>query len=126
MQTGDEGENETFSSEVIDLKDVDLSALGELPSAVLRSAIGRVCRELSGSAGAYASFQSSMRGMPLTAGGQVPLVNPDAVTSDDGNREQREKPGSSALSGNSGTAADGRYALDDTDVRMGEETLPWP
>lgn len=92
MDTYDADENETFSSEVIDLKDVDLSAVGELPSAVLRSAIGRVCQELSDSAGAFASFQSSVRAMPLAGGRQVP-VNPDAAAFDDGNHQQHEKPG---------------------------------
>lgn len=77
---GEDGD-ETFSSEMIDLRDVDLSAVDELPSAVLRSAIGRVCRELSSGAGVFASFQSSVRGMPSAGGGRAP-ENQDAAASD--------------------------------------------
>lgn len=97
MRTYDEDGNETFSSEVIDLKDVDLSAVGELSSAVLRSAISRVCQELSGSAAAFASFQSSMHSVRLASGGQT-AVNQGAAVSNDGNREQHERPEASALS----------------------------
>lgn len=96
--------NETFNSEVIDLDGADLSAVGKLPSAVLRSAIERVCRELSGDGGAFASFQSSIR-VTQTGGEQVSPVNPGVATSGDGNHERREQPGSSALPADFGATA---------------------
>jgi FXSXX-COOH protein len=100
----DDGEEryETFSSEVIDLKDVDLSAVGELSSAVLRSAIGRICHELSSSAGASASFQSCLRGMAFLGGSHAPPVNLDAPETGDDDHEQCGKPELPALSIESG------------------------
>jgi FXSXX-COOH protein len=53
-----------FGSDVIDLSDIDLTALSELPSAGLRAAIVRVREELSGNgdqSAAYAGFRSSLR-----------------------------------------------------------------
>jgi FXSXX-COOH protein len=65
MNTGDDTDRqETFSSDVIDLSDVDLSLLSELPGSVLRAAIQRVCEELAGDGETSAYFQSSLRGAP--------------------------------------------------------------
>lgn len=53
-----------FGSDVIDLSDIDLAALSELPSAALRAAIARVRKELSGNgdkSAVYAGFRSSLR-----------------------------------------------------------------
>jgi FXSXX-COOH protein len=56
---------ETFRSEVIDLGNMDFSALGTIPNPVLRAAVRRVCRELAGNEDASAYFQSSLRGGSL-------------------------------------------------------------
>lgn len=63
---------ETFTSDVIDLSDIDLSQVSKLPSPVLRAAVQRVCEELAGNEEASAYFQSSLRGTPPEggAGGQ--------------------------------------------------------
>jgi uncharacterized protein len=53
---------EMFSSDVIDLSSLDLQALSEVPSPVLRAAIQRVCGELANDDEASAYFQSSLRG----------------------------------------------------------------
>jgi FXSXX-COOH protein len=53
-----------FGSDVIDLSGIDLAAVSELPSPVLRAAIARVCEELSGNgdqSAVYAGFRSSLR-----------------------------------------------------------------
>jgi FXSXX-COOH protein len=52
---------ETFSSEVIDLSGIDLSLVDALPSSVLRSAVRRVCAELTDNGETSAYFQSSLR-----------------------------------------------------------------
>lgn len=52
-----------YCSDLIDLNDIDLDALRELPSAVLRAAVARVRRELSGGGdepAIYADFRSSL------------------------------------------------------------------
>lgn len=64
-----------FSSDVIDLTNIDLSAMNELPNEVLRHAIQRVCAELAGDGEASAFFQSSLRGM--TPPGQLHDPRPD-------------------------------------------------
>lgn len=66
-----------FGSDVIDLSDIDLAAVSELPSLVLRAAIARVREELSGNgdeSAVYAGFRSSLR----TAG----AANQGSVDSD--------------------------------------------
>lgn len=58
-----------FGSDVIDLSDIDLTALNELPSAALRAAIVRVREELSGNgdqSAVYAGFRSSLRAGHVT------------------------------------------------------------
>jgi FXSXX-COOH protein len=63
-----------FGSDVIDLSDIDLTTLSELPSAALRAAIVRVCEELSGSgdqSAVYAGFRSSLRAGRITDQGSA-------------------------------------------------------
>ncbi len=58
-----------YESDVIDLSDIDLTALSELPSATLRAAIARVREELSGNgdeSAVYAGFRSSLRARRIT------------------------------------------------------------
>lgn len=65
-------EPEMFSSDVIDLSAMDLLALSEVPSPVLRAAIQRVCRELTDDDEASAYFQSSLRGVTPPEGTAPP------------------------------------------------------
>jgi FXSXX-COOH protein len=59
--SGDPEWRERFNSEVIDLSDIDLLALDDMPSAVLRAAIRRVRAELGAEREPSAYFQSSLR-----------------------------------------------------------------
>jgi FXSXX-COOH protein len=59
--TGGPDSGERFNSEVIDLSDIDFLALDNMPSAVLRDAIRRVCAELAVEGEPPAYFQSSLR-----------------------------------------------------------------
>ena len=57
-----------FGTDVVDLSGIDLAAVSELPSPVLRAAIRRVCEELSGNgdqSAVYAGFRSSLRATSL-------------------------------------------------------------
>lgn len=54
--------DDVFDSDIIDLSDLDLTAIRALPNAVLRDAVERVCAELGDDAGTTAFFQSSMQG----------------------------------------------------------------
>jgi FXSXX-COOH protein len=63
-----------FGSDVIDLTAIDLAAVSQLPSPVLRAAIVRVCEELSGDgdqSAVYAGFRSSLRTTGLDSQGSV-------------------------------------------------------
>lgn len=67
MPHGDGEKIVVYRSDVIDLSDIDLTALNELPSATLRAAIARVRDELSGDgdqSAIYAGFRSSLRAGP--------------------------------------------------------------
>jgi FXSXX-COOH protein len=55
------GDEETFSSDVIDLSAVDLTTLDRLPSPVLHASLRRLLRELAEGDEASAYFQSSLR-----------------------------------------------------------------
>jgi FXSXX-COOH protein len=55
------GDEETFSSDVIDLSAVDLATLDRLPSPVLHASLRRLLRELAEGDEASAYFQSSLR-----------------------------------------------------------------
>jgi FXSXX-COOH protein len=57
----DEDRTETFSSDIIDLSGLDLSALDSLPSGVLRASVERVWRELARPGQTAAFFQSTLR-----------------------------------------------------------------
>jgi FXSXX-COOH protein len=59
--SGDPEWRERFNAEVIDLSDIDLLALEDMPSAVLRAAIRRVRAELEAERKPPAYFQSSLR-----------------------------------------------------------------
>lgn len=59
--SGDPEWRERFNSEVIDLSDIDLLALDDMPSAVLRAAVRRVRAELGAEREPSAYFQSSLR-----------------------------------------------------------------
>jgi FXSXX-COOH protein len=71
----DDQENSVvFGSDVIDLSDIDLTALSELPSAALRAAIVRVREELSGNgdqSAVYSGFRSSLRPGRITDQGSA-------------------------------------------------------
>lgn len=54
---------DVFSSEIIDLADLDLTAVRGIPNAVLRAAVERVVAELGDDAETTAFFQSSMPGI---------------------------------------------------------------
>jgi FXSXX-COOH protein len=82
---------ETFSSDVIDLSGIDLSALSTLPNSVLRAAIRRVCEELAGDGETSAYFQSSLRGGQAAGAagpGAASPRNSRTDASDDLRREQ--------------------------------------
>lgn len=55
-----EGREETFSSAIIDLTDIDLAEVSQLPSSVLRAAIQRVRAELAADEECTSYFQSSL------------------------------------------------------------------
>jgi FXSXX-COOH protein len=55
------GDEETFSSDVIDLGAVDLSGLDRVPSPVLRASLRRVLSELADGDEVSAYFQNSLR-----------------------------------------------------------------
>jgi len=61
MKPENSSRNEGFSSDLIDLGDVGLTAVGSLPNAVLRAAIERVQAELADAAEPVAFFQNSMQ-----------------------------------------------------------------
>jgi FXSXX-COOH protein len=72
----------TFESDVIDLGDIDLTALRQVPSAALRAAIVRVRAELSSDdeqSAVYADFRSSLRvRRAANTAGQDPIGNDEA------------------------------------------------
>lgn len=75
MSTDDTTRTGIFISEIIDIEGCDLSAVRDLPSAVLRAAIRRVYAELSDGTRTSAFFQSSLHGtLPED---QVPEISQD-------------------------------------------------
>ncbi|MBO0805761.1 MAG: hypothetical protein J2P25_22145 [Nocardiopsaceae bacterium] len=72
MSTGENTDPEAiFTSNMIDVGDLDLSKARELPNAVLRAAVIRVCEELADGTGTLASWNSYLNGTRLR--GEDPL-----------------------------------------------------
>lgn len=74
MADDDQEQVVVYRSDMLDLSEVDLATLSELPSAALRAAITRVRGELSkdgDSSGTYAGFRSSLRSRPMEAGFEI-------------------------------------------------------
>lgn len=53
---------DVFTSDLIDLSDVNLAAVRDLPSTVLRAAVKRFCAELADNTETSAFFQNSLHG----------------------------------------------------------------
>lgn len=63
IQHSDSRENDgVFRSEIIDLGNLDLTAVRELPNPVLRAAVERVCAELGAGTETTAFFQNEIPG----------------------------------------------------------------